>query len=124
MSKISLVLLDNTDNNTTAVGDPIRCDGWHGFGERLFTVAIHVSDFAGDVLIEASLADEPTNDDWFNVADPVTFERQTQPTGALSAGFSFRGNYAWIRARMVRADSTFDIPDPTYGFVDRVLLNQ
>jgi hypothetical protein len=124
MSKISLVLLNNTENNVTAVGTPVRCDGWHGFGERLFTVAVHVSDFAGQVFIEASLADEPGDNDWFSAADPVTFERQSQPVGALSAGFSFRGNFAWIRARMARGDSDFEMPDPTYGFVDRILLNQ
>lgn len=129
MSRSSLILLPNTGINDTSTGDPVRCDLVQGFGARLYTVAVHVSNFTGQVHIEASLAEEPTDSDWFPAIDPFVFSPLDAPglptTGVTGAvGATFRGNYAWLRARMEHLPSMDQSLPWTSGYVDRVLLNQ
>jgi hypothetical protein len=59
MSRSSLLIYSHTGDDAALVGQPFRCDAWLGYGDRLFTIAVHVASFAGDVIIESSLADAP-----------------------------------------------------------------
>lgn len=129
MSRTSVTILPNTQDNVSLTGTPVRADGWCGFHDRLYTVAVHVSNFQGTVHIEASLAAEPTETDWFDAIEPLKFPRTAMATGETAAvGSSFRGNYVWLRARMERDDLGI-APDAqvpismALGFVDRILLN-
>lgn len=128
MSLKSISLLDNTADNRSVVGAPIRVDEGYGHAGRVYTIAIHVSNFVGFIHIEASLVGEPTADDWFNVVLPFEFPRvdaRAQPGETATVGLTFTGNFAWIRARMHRdglPEMPTGVPNP-YGFVDRILVN-
>ncbi|RYD48908.1 MAG: hypothetical protein EOP83_25860 [Verrucomicrobiaceae bacterium] len=129
MSFTSTLLLGNTENANALIGTPIRVDEGYGHTGRVYTVAVHVSNFLGAVHIEAALVGDPTPDDWFNVIAPFRFPRPDTVLQNLGesavVGFTVSGNYAWIRARMERdglPEIPTGIPNP-YGFVDRVLLN-
>jgi hypothetical protein len=138
MSKTSIQMLPNTSGQVNFVGDPLRADGWYGFTDGLHTIAIYIVNFTGHLVIEASLADRPTDDDWF----PIQFDNQDymqfpknplRPTGERGSGDSgtiglnIIGNYTWLRARVDR--NYFGIL-PTdqqaiyaLGYVDHILLN-
>lgn len=104
--------------------------GWH-------TVTADILDFTGRIYIEASLVANPTANDWFavkladmSVADadvdggnaqgnilnyaqyPVDPDNPTDVHGDTGTfGWTFRGNYVWIRARIDRSylPSTTDV---------------
>lgn len=114
----SKLLLSTTLDDVASTGTPVRIDR----APDMFTVAIHVSDFQGSVFIEASLANTPTDADWFEVVPPEVFETET-----TAIYRNFTGNFLWVRARMEGGDGT-GIPIPVgtpspYGIVDSVLLN-
>jgi hypothetical protein len=132
------MLLGNTQDKMSDVGEPFRADGWYGRGDHLYTVAIHVAKFQGTVFLEGSLVGEPTDADWFNVVDPIEFGSGDVPgfkdSETLAYGVTFKTNVAWIRARMDRpgfpnpstSGINFNIANivPTlWGFVDRILIN-
>lgn len=80
--------------------------GWH-------TVAADLLDFTGRIYIEASLVANPTENDWFavklvdmldHVQYPVDPNEPTDTHGDTGTfGWTFRGNYVWIRARVDRS---------------------
>ncbi len=136
MSKTSIVMLSNTQGKLSVVGDKIRADGWYGYTDGLHTVAIYLFNFTGRIWFEASIADEPLEEDWFNI--PINnqecqiFPKNIMlPTGTTgdtgTLGMNIIGNYTWLRVRMDRLSS-----DPEtemraiaglLGNIDRVLLN-
>jgi hypothetical protein len=98
------------------IGDPARADGWYGYPDSLYTVALSATNFIGRVYIEASLAAAPTGADWFAIGlgSPASNQyldfplNPSAPTGlnggdTSTKGFSFRGNYLYLRARVVRS---------------------
>jgi len=99
-------------SDETVVGDRFKGDGFYGRSDGIHTVQYSVTDFDGTVTIEATLATEPVEADWF-----VVYE-QTYPTSGLppvttSNITNFTGNYVWIRAKIVYAEGT----------VNSILLN-
>lgn len=141
MSKTSVLMLSNTQGDLNVSGDAIRADGWYGFSDGLHTIALYVVNFVGRVWIEASIADNPTDDDWFPVnlsgnssAPYMQFPQDpTSPTGSngigdlATIGLNVTGNYTWLRARV---DRSYIQPQPTaqkdilaLGYIDHILLN-
>lgn len=133
MSKTSIVMLSNTQGKLSVVGDKIRADGWYGHTDGLHTVAIYLFNFTGRIWFEASISDDPLEEDWFAIPTEMnSFPRNPlAPTGTTgdtgTFGMNIIGSYTWLRVRMDR-----DASDPTteaqaiaglLGNVDRVLLN-
>lgn len=126
-------LLNSTEGQWTLVGEPCRADGWYGYTDGRHTIAIYLNDFRGDVIIEASLANTPTEDDWFpiDLDGPVLHypKNPLNPTGQLGdsgiEGYSFTANVLWIRARVTRPDPAPTDPEiiKHYGLVTKILLN-
>ncbi|RYD50686.1 MAG: hypothetical protein EOP83_23720 [Verrucomicrobiaceae bacterium] len=130
MSLTSIVLLENTANAVSTIGEPLRTDDGYGNIGHRFTVSIHTSNLQGTVHIEGALTNAPEANDWFQATAPISFPREgsvlTTPGETASVGLSFTGNYAWIRARLDR-DSLGNISPADigpFGFVDRILLNR
>jgi hypothetical protein len=137
----SLVLLGDTESNFNMVGEPIRADEWYGIGGGTYTVAIHYHNFQGRVWIEAALASEPAETDWFpiwlNVCQPFAeYPRdRAHPTGSPGCvgdtgteAFVFEGNFTWLRARL---DRSHILPVPAthegvaaFGVIKKILLNR
>lgn len=127
MSK-SIVLLSDSNGNWNMTGDPVRGDGWYGHSDGLHTISIHFENFTGKLWIEASLANDPTDDDWFpiylNYSDCYLIAEQETSVQA----FSFEGNFTYIRARI---DRSYLVPEPNmtidvstmYGSISKILLN-
>lgn len=81
----------------TVTGDKFKGDGYYGRSDGFHTVQFNLESYIGDVAIQATLAIDPTADDWFTVytqAYPVVNDEGT--TGSFLTNFT--GNYVWIRA--------------------------
>jgi len=78
----------------------VKGDGYYKGGDGVHTYEIKVDGFYGTVKIEATLASEPTSDDWFDVsgtehtADPS--DSTVNRTGSYM--YNFTGNFVWLRA--------------------------
>lgn len=137
MSKTSIIIMGSTQGLFEFTSDKVRCDGWYGYVDGCHTVAIYMHNFKGRVWIEASLASEPTEEDWF----PIHLNGETpyasyprnpkKPTGQLGDtgvdAFNFTANVVWLRARL---DRSHLMPKPAtqeqlaqLGEVSKILLN-
>jgi hypothetical protein len=97
---------DSTDESV--IGEKYRGDGYYGRGDGFHTAQYTVTGFTGTVNIQATLAIDPTTDDWF------TIYTQAYSTASGSFVTNFTGNYVWIRAH---------ISNWTDGAVNSIKLN-
>jgi hypothetical protein len=131
----SLVLLPTTSGKVNVTGEKQKGAGYTNFLGGSHTVAISLNNFSGRIYIQASLADNPADDDWFPVflqSDMpfVQFPRDLFNPSGLYGGdtgtfaYTFVGNYVWLRA-IVNRDYLTPTPinDSTVGSVSEILLN-
>jgi hypothetical protein len=101
MPAISDVLIPSTtyplyaSGPQTLVGDQYKGDGFYGWGDGLHTVCYNVSGFVGHLQIQASLATNPADSDFFNV-DNTLYGDDTNPLTDVKI-YNFTGNFVWIR---------------------------
>ena len=90
------------DSGTQSVtGEKYRGDGYYGRSDGFHTIQYNVAGFIGRIDIQASLAIDPAEGDWFTVstASLVSTDSSNQfNTGSFI--YNFTGNYVWIRARV------------------------
>ena len=80
-----------------SIGQKYKGDGYYGRSDGFHTVQYNLQSFLGTVNIQASLAIEPSDDDWFTVTtDSYSVVNDTGTTGSFIKNFT--GNYVWIRA--------------------------
>lgn len=86
----------------TVTGEKHKGDGYYGRSDGLHTVQYTYTEFTGVIDIQASLAVDPTDSDWFTViSKTISQESKSEIT-------SFTGNYVWIRARVEYTDGTIN----------------
>ena len=110
-SNSEIILSQNThpsDSTTqTITGDKYKGDGYYGRSDGLHTVQYDIAGFIGTISIQATLATNPTSDDWFTVytqAYPVSNDEGTTTTVIAN----FTGNYVWVRAYVEYTDGTIN----------------
>lgn len=136
--------MTNTGPNHNLVGDAKRGDSFFGRTDGLHTVQLTVTNFTGSFGLQATLATEPVEADWFDInlnanqnvssASPlISFPvNPAEPTNVSGFGddatlaFTFIGNFVWLRAILDRST----IVEPPLksltndlGQIDRVLLS-
>lgn len=88
------------DSSTqTVTGSKYKGDGYYSRSDGFHTVQITVSNFIGTVIMQATLATDPVDDDWFTLS--ATEHTSTATETANSDGSflkNFTGNYVWVRA--------------------------
>ena len=85
--------------------------GFYGYSDGLHTFGYKLTDFEGQFNIQASLATNPTEDDWFDTGS--SFGDDTSPfTG--SGFINVTGNFVWVRVAVINF---------TAGTINRVLYN-
>ena len=132
----SVVLLGSTSNLLNSTGEKQKGAGYNNTTGNSHTVSIGVAAFTGRIYIEGTLAMEPQSNDW--VAIPLTPSGQPYvefpinpscPTSGYIGdtgvfGYTFIGNYIWIRARV---DRSYLVPVPNngsdVGSVTQILMN-
>lgn len=119
----STIILTNK-NELSFTGEKHKGDGYYGYNDGLHTASFHVSDFVGRIFLEATIAEEPTENDWFAIDLTATkkyieYSAQTTET----KGVTFTGNFVWVRAKIDRSyivASTYDVTQ--HGRLEKVVL--
>jgi hypothetical protein len=121
MSDQRIILINQNEMSYT--GEAFRGDGFYGFADGLHTVSFHVKQFTGRIFIQATLVENPEENDWFNIDLMIdqTFLQWDNETEAL--GVSFTGNFVYVRAKVDRSYLVDQNYDPAvHGLVDKVVL--
>lgn len=124
------VLLSDTSGNKEGVGEPRKGNAWFGALNPLHTIQISLSKYIGTITIEASLAKEPTEEDWFpiwlNLDKPyLQFDAPLGEGITDTLIFNVEGNFMWLRAKYDRSNVTIQIPDEEpnlLGNISKILL--
>ena len=118
----STIMLTN-QNELNYTGPAIKGDGYYGFADGLHTASFHVRNFTGRIWLQATLVEEPTDNDWFNiqltVATPyIEFDGATDCRGS-----TFTGNFVWVRAVVDRSylmSTEYEVA--VHGLLDKAVL--
>jgi hypothetical protein len=86
----------------SVTGERFKGDGYYGRADGLHTVQYSYTSFTGTINIQATLALDPTEDDWFTVH---TYTVQNDSDSKIA---NFIGNYVWIRANLTYTDGSLD----------------
>jgi hypothetical protein len=99
----------------TVTGDKFKGDGYYGRSDGLHSIQYNVSGFIGTVVMQATLATNPTSDDWFTISNTEhTSTNDSAANGDGSYIYNFTGNYVWVRSY---------VSNWTDGIVQSVVLN-
>ena len=105
MSNSETILSANTHPGVstieTVTGEKYKGDGYYGRSDGFHTVQYNISGFQGKIKMQATLAVNPVEADWFTLD---TTEHETigfANDGPIATGAhikNFTGNYVWVRA--------------------------
>lgn len=122
--KPAATLLVGNDTLLNQTGDPQRGAGYYttAINGGWHTVSTDLFNFVGRIYIEATISAAPQAEDWFPIqlhsntayAQFPINARQLQGEGThgdtVTVGWSFRGNFTFVRARV---DRSYIFPVPT-----------
>lgn len=91
---------DSTIQSVT--GEKFKGDGYYGRSDGFHTVQYSYTNFSGTVNIQATLALDPVEEDWFTVH---TYTAQNETDSKIA---NFTGNYIWIRATLTFTDGNLN----------------
>ena len=78
------------------ITDKYEGDGFYSQVDGMHTVAYYVTPtFTGSIKMQATLEFQPTENDWFDVADTIFVGDQS----TTARSFNFIGNFVWVRAK-------------------------
>ena len=109
-----MIILSATtyDDESTVTGDRFKGDGYYGSNDGLHTVAYHLLNFVGIIKMQATLASNPTANDWFDVAGTTVGDGSTVVTQNTFKNFT--GNFVWVRVAVTNFGA---------GSINKVLYN-
>lgn len=123
--------MNNTGYEINVVGEPVKSGGWYNGHNGLHTVVIYPNALHGKISIEASLALEPLDTDWFSVPldgnHTIEFPRNPSiPNETHAVGYTFQGKYLWVRAILDRSyildDMAGEREVTLFGTINRIVL--
>ncbi len=93
----------NTGTGTLIyISDKVKGEGYFGNSDGFHTVAYSATQsFIGTITMQATLASEPTESDWFNVRDTTSTYRSfdIRSTSTVDV-YNFSGNFVWVRGQI------------------------
>jgi hypothetical protein len=121
MASSNIVLTNK--NELTYTSDAVKGDGYYGFADGLHTMSFHVSNFTGRIHLEATIVEQPTENDWFpidldNLAPYLQYTAETTTKGS-----TFEGNFVYLRVKVDRAYLGAGSYDKAlHGVIDKVVV--
>ncbi len=99
----------------TRKSEKLKGDGYYGRADGFHTVQYNVTGFIGNIVVQATLATNPAEADWFTIST-TDHESTATETDESDGSFikNFTGNYVWLR---------IFVYDWTDGSVNSVILN-
>lgn len=120
MSAISETIfntLTHPDDYTSEIrtGEKFKGDGFYNRADGFHTVQYVYTEFVGSIKIQATLAVDPQEGDWFSLSETeLTTVAGFGNTEPASVSKNFIGNYIWVRAV---------IDNWTQGSINKILLS-
>jgi hypothetical protein len=98
-SSVAVVYPNSTDTTMVYYSEPVKGDGYYGGSDGLHTVMYTMNvDFIGTVTMQASLAGQPSEADWFEVADVSSSYNEISNLQFTQVDYyNFTGNFVWVR---------------------------
>ena len=98
-SSVQVAYPTTATTTLTFISDKVKGDGYYGSSDGFHTVAYKATyDFIGDIYMQASLATDPGNADWFDVVGTeVNYSVFTIRTTSTVDIYNFTGNFVWVR---------------------------
>jgi hypothetical protein len=92
------------NGNLNQTGPATRADGYYGFADGLHTIAFYLNNFKGNLIVEATLSDDPKESDWFpiGIGANTTFYQVETPETRVET-FNVVGNFVYLRAKIQRS---------------------
>lgn len=80
----------------------VKGDGYYGASDGLHTVAYTATPtFVGTITVQASLASEPKESDWFFISNTIsTYTAMMSRTTSTVDCYNFVGNFVWVRGHI------------------------
>lgn len=106
----SVVYPNTATTVLTYVSDKLKGDGYFGSSDGLHTTMyVATSDFVGTITMQATLASNPTNADWFAVQNTTsTYTALNIRTTSTVDLKNFTGNFVWVRGMVMIADGSVE----------------
>lgn len=120
MATNSEIILSNSvhqgDSVTQTVTSNIfKGDGFYNRSDGLHTVQYNLDNFVGSIVMQASLAVDPVDSDWFSLNETQHISTAIDTDNSDGSFIkNFLGNYVWVRVRVF---------DWTGGAVKSILFN-
>jgi hypothetical protein len=92
--------------------DKLRGNGYYGYTDGLHTVSYQLTNFIGVINMQATLASDPTDADWFDIPETIIGDGVAATTLSIYANYT--GNFVWCRCAVTQF---------TAGIINRVLYN-
>jgi len=88
-----------------------RGDGYYGSSDGFHTVTYTAADtFVGTITVQATLAAEPTESDWFFIPNTTsTYTVFNTRTTSTVDYYNFVGNFVWIRGHVSIQDGAVEV---------------
>jgi len=121
MASSNIVLTNK--NELTYTSDAVKGDGYYGFADGLHTMSFHVSNFTGRIHLEATIVEQPSENDWFpidldNLAPYLQYTAETTTKGS-----TFEGNFVYLRVKVDRSYLGAGSYDKAlHGVIDKVVV--
>lgn len=101
------------NSGTTAMvysSNAVKGSGYYGSSDGLHTVMYTMSqNFIGTVTMQASLATQPVEADWFEISDvSSSYNAMSNLLTTQVDYYNFTGNFVWVRAVVTIAAGTVD----------------
>ena len=106
-SSVAVVYPNNTSTTQVYSSYKEKGNGYYGSTVGLHTV-MYTSEpnFIGTITMQASLATNPIEADWFNVnSTSVNYINNNRTEGAVDY-FNFTGNFVWVRGQVTISQGT------------------
>ena len=89
-----------TNATADATGDKIQADGYFGYADGLHTIAIYNAGLTGRIHLQGTLADDPTDNDWFDINLQANLAHVDYSTDTGVHGYTFQGNFIYLRIKL------------------------
>lgn len=107
VNSTSTTILNYPNTGTQALtyfSDKVKGDGYFGGSNGYHTVQPRITNFIGRFEMQASLASDPTANDWFTVNlenGNVSTSTVSYTTATSNAAiYNFTGNFVWVRSKV------------------------
>lgn len=110
-SSVSVVYPNTATGTVVFTSSKVKGDGYFGSSDGLHTVAYTAAmTFVGTITMQASLASNPVEADWFNVPETVTTYTKFNERASSTVDYhNFIGNFVWVRGHISIDDGAVEV---------------